>query len=60
MWSMISGFGEAASRILMVKVLFTFLGNEVLFFIEPVAWLAALLFVMVPYYIYRNNRLPKE
>lgn len=60
LWSMISGFAESGIRIVMAKLFITWLGTEVLFFIEPFAWIAAWLFVMVPYYICRNKRLPKE
>jgi len=58
-WSMISGFGESAVRILMAKLFYFLWGSEVLFFIEPFAWLAALLFVMVPYYFCRGKILSK-
>ncbi len=56
-WSMVSGFGESAVRILMAKLMIVYLGGGVLFFIEPFSWLAALLFVMVPYYFCRGKRL---
>lgn len=56
-WSMISGFGESAVRILMAKLIIVYLGGGVLFFIEPFSWLAALLFVMVPYYFCRRKLL---
>lgn len=54
-WSLISGIAEAVVRVVMAKVLFQWIGVDVLFFIEPFAWLAAWLFVMVPYYYYRNK-----
>ena len=57
-WSLISGIAEAVIRVVMAKVFFHWLGVEVLFFIEPFAWLAAWLFVMVPYYFYQRKRLP--
>ncbi len=56
-WSMVSGFGESAVRILMAKLVIFYLGGDVLFFIEPFSWLAALLFVMVPYYFCRGKLL---
>ena len=59
-WSMVSGFGESAVRIIMAKLLIIPLGTGVLFFIEPFSWLAALLFVMIPYYFCRGKRLPKD
>ena len=57
-WSLISGIAEAAARVVMAKLLFLVLGTQVLFFVEPVAWLFAWLFVLVPYYIYQKKRLP--
>jgi len=56
-WSMISGFAECGIRILMAKVIINFVGKNTLFFIEPFAWIAALVFVMVPYYICRPRIL---
>jgi len=58
-WSMISGFGEFAVRVIMGKVIIHWTGIDTLFFIEPVAWVAALLFVMVPYYIKKGNLYEK-
>ncbi len=58
-WSMISGFGEFAVRVIMGKVIIHWTGVDTLFFIEPVAWVAALLFVMVPYYIKKENLYEK-
>lgn len=57
-WSLISGIAEALVRVIMAKGLFYVLGADVLFFIEPFAWLAAWLFVLVPYYFYEKKRLP--
>ena len=57
-WSLISGIAEAVSRVVMAKVMFSFIGVDVLFFIEPVAWLFAWVFVLVPYYFYQRKRLP--
>lgn len=56
-WSMVSGFAECGVRILMAKRVVSLLGSEVLFYIEPFAWLGALLFIMIPYYIYRKKLL---
>lgn len=56
-WSMISGFAECGVRILMAKVLVSLLGSNVLYYIEPFAWVGALLFIMIPYYIYRKKLL---
>ncbi len=59
-WSLVSGIAEAASRILMAKVFFSMAGLEILFFVEPVAWLMAWLFVLVPYYFYQKKLLPAD
>lgn len=56
-WSMVSGFAECGVRILMAKGVVSLLGSEVLFYIEPFAWLGALLFIMIPYNIYRKKLL---
>lgn len=56
-WSMVSGFAECGVRIVMAKAVVFLLGSNVLFYIEPFAWLGALLFIMVPYYIYRKKLL---
>lgn len=50
-WSFISGIAEFFVRAGMAKIIILILGTEVLFFAEPLAWLAALLFVMIPYFI---------
>lgn len=60
MWSMISGFGETAVRILMGKAIVMWLGSGTLFYVEPCAWLAACLFVLVPYYCMKDRLLPME
>ena len=59
-WSMISGFVETFARIGMVKLVIIWLGSDVLFYTEPVSWIASLLSVMIPYYFYRRKRLPME
>lgn len=59
-WSLVSGIAEAASRVVMAKLCFPFTGVEILFYIEPVAWLLAWLFVLVPYYFYQHKRLPVD
>ena len=56
-WSLISGIAEAASRVIMAKMFFALAGVEILFYIEPVAWLMAWLFVMFPYYYYQRKLL---
>ena len=57
-WSLVSGIFEALTRVLFVKVLFDLWGVKVLYYVEPFAWLAAWLFVLVPYYFYERSRLP--
>lgn len=56
-WSLISGFGEAAVRVAIAKLIYPFVGVTSLFFIEPFAWLAAWLFVLFPYYYYQKRIL---
>lgn len=56
-WSMISGFAECAVRILVSKGAVLVLGTGVLYFVEPAAWVGALLFIMIPYYCYQNKLL---
>lgn len=51
LWSMVSGFAEFAVRVIMGKVIILWAGVDTLFYIEPAAWVGALVFVMVPYYI---------
>ena len=57
LWSMVSGFGELAVRVIMGKAVILWLGIDTLFYIEPMAWVAALLFVMIPYYVGKNKYL---
>lgn len=57
-WSLVSGIAESASRVVMATLLFDLTGVEIMFYIEPVAWLLAWLFVLVPYYWYQKRRLP--
>lgn len=56
-WSMISGFAECAVRILVSKGAVLVLGTGVLYFVEPAAWVGALLFIMIPFYCYQNKLL---
>ena len=56
-WSLISGIMEAVSRVVMAKLLFDAVGVEIMFYIEPVAWLMAWLLVLFPYYYYQRKRL---
>ena len=57
-WSLVSGIAEAASRVMMAKLMFDFWGVEIMFYVEPVAWLMAWLFVLFPYYYYQKRLLP--
>lgn len=57
-WSLVSGIAESASRVVMAKLMFDAVGVEILFYVEPVAWLLAWLFVLFPYYWYQKRRLP--
>ena len=59
-WSLISGIAEALSRVIMAKLLFGPVGVEIMFYIEPVAWLMAWLLVLLPYYYYQKRLLPIE
>lgn len=56
-WSMISGFAECGVRVILAKVIVSWIGTGVLFYIEPMAWLGALLFVLFPYYTYQKKLL---
>lgn len=56
-WSLISGFAEFVVRVLMSMVVIRWLGSDALFVAEPLAWLGALLCVMLPYFYYRKTRL---
>ena len=57
-WSLISGIAEAVSRVVMAKMLFDLIGVEIMYYVEPVAWLMAWLFVLFPYYYYQRKLLP--
>ena len=56
-WSMISGFGEFVVRTSVGLVFIQLTGVEILYLVEPIAWLAALLLVMIPYYCYYQKKL---
>lgn len=57
-WSLVSGIAEAASRVIMAKFFLAAAGVEILFYVEPVAWLMAWVFVLFPYYYYQRRLLP--
>lgn len=56
-WSLVSGIGECAVRIIMAKLIIMVTGYEILYYIEPAAWLGALLLVIFPclYHIKKLN-----
>ena len=56
-WSMLSGVAEFVARVIMSKWVIDLMGSDALFVAEPVAWLAALLFVLIPYFFYRKRLL---
>ena len=60
LWSMISGIAECICRIFMAKVVIHWMGTDALFVSEPVAWLGALLCVVIPYFYYRNKLLKSD
>ena len=57
-WSLVSGIAEAVSRVVMAKLCLPLTGMEILFYVEPVAWLMAWVFVLFPYYYYQRKLLP--
>ncbi|MBQ4000983.1 MAG: MATE family efflux transporter [Lachnospiraceae bacterium] len=56
-WPMISGFAESLARALMGTAAVVLFSTEAIFYAEPVSWLFALLFVIVPYYLVRRKVL---
>ena len=56
-WPMISGFAESLVRALMGTAAVALVSTEAIFYAEPAAWLFALLFVLVPYYLVRRKVL---
>lgn len=58
-WSMVSGFGELVVRVVFATVVIRYIGVEILYYIEPAAWIAALLLVIVPYFPYAKKALKK-
>ena len=54
-WSMISGILEFIIRVVMGKVIILYLGIDTLFFIEPMAWIGALVGVIIPYFFLKNK-----
>ena len=60
LWSMISGIADCICRVFMAKVVLHWMGTDALFVSEPVAWLGALLCVLIPYFYYRNKLLKSD
>lgn len=56
-WPMLSGAAECVARILTATLLVSWYGRELLFYTEPAAWIAALIFSAVPYYCYQKKLL---
>lgn len=59
-WSLISGIFETVVRVAVATIFFPLWGETVLYYSEPLSWLAAWLFVFVPYYFYQSKRIPKN
>lgn len=59
-WSMVSGVVEFFARVFMAKVAINWIGPRALFISEPMAWLGALLSVMLPYFYYRKHLLKED
>jgi len=56
-WSMISGVAECAARVFMAKIVISAVGIYGLYLTEPVSWVAALVFIIFPYYYHEKKRL---
>lgn len=56
-WPMISGVVETVVRMILGVVIVLFSLPEILYYTEPAAWLAALIFIATPYYHYRKKLL---
>ena len=54
---LVSGVLEAAVRVVTAKVFFGLWGTQVLFWSEPMSWMAAWIFVLVPYIFYQRIKL---
>ena len=59
-WSLISGIFETVVRVAVSMVFFPLWGETALYYSEPLAWLAAWLLVLVPYYFYQRKRVPNR
>ena len=59
-WVMISGVAEFFGRVIMAKVIIHRIGTDALFISEPVAWFAATVFLVTPYFYYKKKLLLKK
>lgn len=59
-WAMISGVAECAARGIMAKVVISAVGIYGLYLTEPASWLAALLFIIFPYYYFQKKLLAED
>ena len=59
-WPMVSGAAECVARIVTAIFLVNLFGRELLFYTEPAAWIAALVFSVIPYYCYQKKRLAEK
>lgn len=57
LWCMLSGFAELACRLFMAYIGILWLGSDALLLSEPLAWVGALSFVMIPYFFYQRKLL---
>ena len=56
-WAMISGVAECIIRAFMAKVVIGMVGIEALYYTEPLAWVGAFIFIVIPYYFYQKKLL---
>lgn len=56
-WSLISGVTEALTRVALAKLVFSLCGSAALYWTEPASWLAAWIFVFIPYCFYEKKHL---
>ena len=57
LWPMVSGFAETGTRVLVALWAVRTFGVDVLFFVEPAAWITSVVFNAVPYYCKRLGSL---
>ena len=59
-WTMYSGIAEFVGRVFMAKIAMSWLGTDALFIAEPIAWAAATIFLVMPYFYYKRKHLTKK